>query len=91
MRSRSARSWSASPQSCARLASSRGNFPVPDGARPLWELQLLARDSGSEPDANRWKAFAASFFPPAGPFLWLEDEYTLELDVWLVRDREIVR
>lgn len=66
-------------------------YPVPAGAQPQWDLQLLASDTASEPDSNRWKAALASALPPLAFVVWLESEYQLELEVLLLRDREIIR
>ncbi len=65
--------------------------PVPIGADPVWEIQLLVQDSLSGSDENFWKEFWANLFPPAAFFIWMETEYTLELEALLVKNREVVR
>lgn len=66
-------------------------YPVPSDARPMWEIELLARDAGAEPDSNFWKAGLAAFLFPLAFAIYLEDEYTLDVEALLVRNREIVR
>lgn len=64
--------------------------PVPAGISPAWELELAAVDGGSEPDSNFYKAALASALLPLAFFIWLENDYTLELEVLLLRERELV-
>lgn len=66
-------------------------YPVPEGASPLWELQILARDALEAPESNVRKAFLAEFFLPLAFFTWLETEYRFEFEALLVRRQEIVR
>jgi len=65
--------------------------PVPPGASPRWEIELLAADSGVEPDSNFWKSAIASGLPPFAFFIWLQNDYTLELEALLLDRRELVR
>lgn len=65
-------------------------FPVPAGADPFWELELIGHDEAQEPDSNFWKsALAAGLFPLA-PFITLENDYTLRLEALVLRRRELV-
>ena len=66
-------------------------YPVPPGATPRWEIELLASDSGVEPDSNFWKSALASALPPLAFFIWLQNDYTLELEALLLDRRELVR
>ena len=64
--------------------------PVPAGADPFWELELIGHDEAQEPDSNFWKsALAAGLFPLA-PFITLENDYTLRLEALVLRRRELV-
>jgi len=65
-------------------------YPLPPGVQPRWEIQLLARDSASEPDSNFWKAAIASALLPVSFFIWMESDYTLELEALMVHRSEIV-
>ncbi len=65
-------------------------YPVPRGAEPRWEIQLAAVDGGSEPDSNFYKSAVATALFPLAFFIWLENDYTLELEALLLRDRELV-
>jgi hypothetical protein len=64
--------------------------PAPHDLSPLWAIELTARDGGSEPDANFWKSALAHALPPALPFVYLENDYALELSALLIRRRELV-
>jgi hypothetical protein len=64
--------------------------PAPAGLEPLWEIQLSARDGGSEPDANFWKSLVGNALPPLLFFVHLENDYQLDLTALLLRQREIV-
>ena len=66
-------------------------FPVPGGARPMWELQLLVRDELVPSPGNFWREFWANVISPAGFFIWLETTYALEFEALLTRNGEIVR
>jgi len=65
-------------------------YPIPPGADPAWELQLIARDSASEPNSNLWRSALVSFFFPAAWFVSLESEYVLDLEVLLVRRKQVI-
>ena len=64
--------------------------PVPQGARPIWQIELAARDEAREPDQNFWKSFAASALPPVALFVHFENDFSLELRALLLRNRELV-
>jgi len=65
-------------------------YPIPAGVEPEWELQLIARDSASEPNSNIWRSALVSFFFPAAWFIDLESEYTFDVEALLVRRREVI-
>jgi hypothetical protein len=69
-------------------------FPVPVGFESLWEVKLLAREKASEPNSNIWKSALTSILPAyINPFafaLYLESEYTFDLEALLTRKREVV-
>ena len=68
-----------------------GDVGDTDGFRTCtWELQLGAVDGGSEPDSNFYKAALAAALLPAAFFIWLENDYTLELEALLLHERELV-
>ena len=66
-------------------------YPIPPGVEPIWELQLLVKDGGAEPDSNFWKGAIATALPPAAFFVWFQNDYRLETQALLVRNREVVR
>ncbi len=66
-------------------------YPIPPGADPVWELQLLGRGHDLEPNSNFWKAFFASALFPLAFVFHMRNDYTLELQAILVRNQEIVR
>ena len=66
-------------------------FPVPPGADPTWELELAGSDRAFEPGSNRWKSFLVTLLPPLGFVIWLENDYTLELQALLLKNRELIR
>ena len=65
-------------------------FPVPEGVTPRFAIELSAADGGSEPDSNFWLAALAYGLFPAAPFVYLQNDYSLELQALVVREREIV-
>jgi hypothetical protein len=65
-------------------------YPIPAGANPRWELQLLVRDSATEPNSNFWKSAVASAFLPAAFVIWLESEYMLSMEVLFLQRSEIL-
>jgi hypothetical protein len=64
--------------------------PAPADLEPIWEIELSARDTGSEPDSNFWKSMLGHALPPALLFVELENDYELELTALLLRRRELV-
>lgn len=62
-------------------------YPVPDGVHPLWEIELTGADEAWEPNANFWKSALASALPLALPFVKLESQYRLEIELLLVKNR----
>ena len=65
-------------------------YPIPPGVSPRWELRLLVKDSAAEPDANYWRAAIANFLLPAAFFIYMESEYTLEIEALLTQRGELV-
>jgi hypothetical protein len=65
-------------------------YPIPPGVDPEWELQLITRDSASEPNSNIWRSALVSFFFPTAWLIDLESEYTLDFEVLLVRNQTVV-
>lgn len=64
--------------------------PVPGDARPLWQLEISANDAGHEPNANFWKSFLSNVLPPLLFVVHLENDYTLNLEALLLRERKLV-
>ncbi len=65
-------------------------YPIPPGVHATWELEIAASDSGVEPDSNFWKSFLAYALPPLSLGIYLQNDYTLELQALLLRDRHLV-
>jgi hypothetical protein len=65
-------------------------FPVEPGFETIWELKLVARESAFEPNSNIWKSALATAFLPAAFALYLESEYTLDLEALLTRRKVVV-
>ena len=66
-------------------------YPVPAGEKPVWEIELAGHDSAHEPNSNFWKSALASALFPLAPFIYLQNDYTLELEALLLKNRELVR
>ena len=65
-------------------------YPVPAGADPLWELELVGHDSAHEPDSNFWKAALAAGLVALAPFISLENDDTLRREALVLRRRKLV-
>lgn len=65
-------------------------FPIPPGVYPGWELRLAGSDGAFEPNSNFWKAAVAAALIPLASVIYLENDYTLELEALLVHGREVV-
>jgi len=65
-------------------------YPVPPDITPRWEIELAASDGGYEPNSNFYKSALANFLFPLAFFIWLQNDYTLELEALLLRDRELI-
>ena len=66
-------------------------FPVPPGADPTWEFELVGKSSGEEPNSNFWKAAVAAAIFPLAFFISLQSDYALELEALFLHDRELLR
>ncbi len=65
-------------------------YPVPEGVRTRWEIELVASDGGEEPDSNFWKAAFAAALPPLAWLVTLESAYALRLEALLLQNRVLV-
>ncbi len=66
-------------------------YPIPPGERPLWELELLVKDTRHDPDSNFWKGALVGALFPFAAVVHMEEDYTLEMEALLTRRAEIVR
>ncbi len=64
--------------------------PTPPDVTPIWELEIAASDGGIEPNSNFWKGFVSNVLPPLLFVTYLQNDYTLELQALLLRNRELV-
>ncbi|MCP4005361.1 MAG: hypothetical protein GY725_14305 [bacterium] len=64
--------------------------PMPADIDPMWQLELSASDGGVEPDSNFWKGFFTQAVPPVAIFVYFQNDYTLELQALLLKNRKLV-